>query len=135
MTDQMTEVGELNRRLAEATGNAMEAGSQLALARERVARLERDIRIMADRFHTEAVERDWCSDYDAICEDVNSQLSQPWLILCGGEYEETYVVTVSFSCPRNRADDVREEIYAGLDGIGEAVDTPCDEFSVSVQHR
>lgn len=47
--------------------------------RTQIARLQNDIETVGRSLAAEAQRREWCNDYDVWIEDLNQQLSEPWL--------------------------------------------------------
>lgn len=60
-----------------------------------VARLRRDIEIIAESLRDEAMNRDWCSEYGDWIERVNMRTSEVHLLHCSVTEERVYQVTVT----------------------------------------
>lgn len=74
------------------------AKTKTELAEENKA-LRADIAIIAERLKNEAVNREWCSVYDDVMNEVNEQTSEPHMQPCRTEVtvQTSGRVTVNFS--------------------------------------
>jgi hypothetical protein len=66
---------------------------------EQNAALVADMALIAERIRQEAIERSWCSDYDRIMREINTQTSAPHMQPRATEYTVVTAgqVTINFS--------------------------------------
>jgi uncharacterized protein YciU (UPF0263 family) len=110
-------ITELENRVETLDRQRVEASDLAARNSARIQTLTRDIEIIADELRSEAVARDWCSDYGNYVDNVNARTSQAWLKHCEFTYNMSFYVTVAVTLGGS-SDDAVEDVRAQLENIG-----------------
>jgi hypothetical protein len=74
---------------------ATQAEQQVVTLTDQVRVLTADLQVIAASLRDEAYNRDWCGEYGNWIDNLNPQLSQPWMEHCSRTHTLTFSVTVS----------------------------------------
>lgn len=70
--------------------------AEIAHLRAEQARLNNDLAVISARIYDEAVERNWCREYDDWAVSTNDLLSQPWLPKAHFDRRVTFMVAIDY---------------------------------------
>jgi len=84
---------------------------------QEVLRLRADIAIIAANVVQQAIERDWCGEYDQWARITNKQCSRPHMIQRNDWEEDASAPAVNGSLPEHEANPVYREPTTGLPAL------------------
>lgn len=109
---------------AELEGQVANLRRQLTESERRHQTVVNDIQMIATALRSEAMERDWCSQYGDFVEEWNGQMSVPWLEHCTHTRVLVFQVSVEIECRTvNDSNDVGAELTGYLGDSDISIDT------------
>lgn len=126
LLDRVAQLEEQNRR---DVAEIQRLNGRLSVAQ---ANHESDIARIGERLITEATDRSWCSEYDGIIEDLNSELSVE-LPSREREYRVTWTETFSTTVSARNEDDAIEMVSGNTGSYVSYDDGDIDESSFEAE--